>query len=83
MDELRDDLKNSVRFYASEILVALEEIHLHNVIHRDVKPENVMIDNSGHIKLIDFGFSKILEAKKSFKTYTICGTTGYTAPEIL
>jgi serine/threonine protein kinase len=72
-----------VIFYASEILVALCTIHKQNVIYRDLKPENVMIDSEGHIKLIDFGFSKHLLNNGSAKAYTNCGTLGYTAPEVI
>ena len=42
-----------------------------------------MIDCEGHIKLIDFGFAKILEQKNNMRTTTNCGTIGYTAPEVL
>jgi serine/threonine protein kinase len=47
------------RFYAAEILLALEHLHSHNIIYRDLKPENVLLDNQGHIRLTDFGLSKI------------------------
>ena len=46
------------RFYAAEILLALEHIHDRGIIYRDLKPENVLIDHQGHVKIIDFGLSK-------------------------
>ena len=58
-------------------------MHRHGFFHRDIKPENVMVDKQGHAKIIDFGLSKILEQKNKLRTFTNCGTTGYTAPEIL
>lgn len=45
------------RFYIAEILLALETLHLNRIVHCDVKPENVLITQSGNIKLIDFGVS--------------------------
>lgn len=48
-----------------------------------MKPDNVMIDYEGHIKLIDFGFAKKLYERTNFRTKTNCGTIGYTPPEIL
>ena len=49
-----------VLFYCAEILCALNALHTRQIIYRDMKPDNVMIDCYGHIKLIDFGFSKRL-----------------------
>ncbi len=70
-------------FYAAEILIALQVLQQKSIIYRDLKPDNVMIDSNGHIKLIDFGFAKILEQKNDMRTYTNCGTIGYTAPEVI
>ena len=70
-------------FYSAEILCALETLHTRHIIYRDMKPDNVMIDYDGHIRLIDFGFAKKLFERSSYKTRTNCGTIGYTAPEIL
>ncbi|MCQ2821506.1 MAG: serine/threonine-protein kinase [archaeon] len=72
----------AVIFYLSEILLAIEYMHKKNYIYRDLKPENVLIDFQGHIKLTDFGLSKIL-SEEDKKTYTMCGTAEYLAPEII
>ena len=45
-------------FYLAEVLVAIKQLHDKNIIYRDLKPENILLDRHGHIKLIDFGFSK-------------------------
>ena len=70
------------KFYAAEIILALNYIHSNNMIYRDLKPENILLGKDGHIKLTDFGMCKILSKKKK-KTFTICGTPQYIAPEIL
>jgi serine/threonine protein kinase len=72
------------KFYAAEIILAIEFLHEHGVIYRDLKPENVLLDNLGHIKLTDFGLSKLGQLKGSNKmTYSFCGTPEYLAPEIV
>ena len=73
---------DKAKFYAIEIILAIEFLHKKNMMYRDLKPENVLIDKTGHIKLTDFGLSKILSKEKE-KTYTICGTPQYLAPEVL
>ena len=70
------------KFYAAEILIALEYLHKNGVIYRDLKPENLLIDEDGHLKLTDFGLSKILVANEK-KAYSLCGTPEYIAPEVL
>ena len=70
------------KFYTIEIILAIDFMHKKKMIYRDLKPENVLIDKTGHIKLTDFGLSKILSKEKE-KAYTICGTPQYLAPEIL
>ena len=70
------------KFYIIELILALEFLHKNNMVYRDLKPENILLDAKGHIKLTDFGLSKILEEEDD-KAYTICGTPQYLAPEIL
>lgn len=68
-----------VKFYTACVIDALHYLHSLSIVYRDLKPENLMIDNKGYIKMVDFGFAK----KLVFKTFTVCGTAQYLAPEIL
>ena len=70
------------RFYIIEIILAIEFLHKNKMLYRDLKPENIMVDSNGHIKLTDFGLSKMIKKTKE-KAFTICGTPQYLAPEIL
>lgn len=73
--------ESHARFYAAEIILALEHLHHHSIVYRDLKPQNIVIDSEGHIKLTDFGLSK-----KNFdqdQENTICGTMKYIAPETI
>ena len=69
------------KFIFRQIIEALQYIHSKNVIHRDIKLDNILIDLNNTIKLCDFGFAKVIN--KDAKTYTKCGTPCYIAPEIL
>jgi cGMP-dependent protein kinase len=66
-------------FYAGSVMLAFEYIHELNVIYRDLKPENLLLDAQGYCKICDFGFAK----KIKDRTWTLCGTPEYLAPEII
>jgi serine/threonine protein kinase len=65
------------------VICALETLQRYNILYRDLKPENIMLDKTGNIKLIDFGFARVLHRNQDFRSSTNCGTLGYTAPEVL
>ncbi|KAI9489703.1 kinase-like domain-containing protein [Zychaea mexicana] len=85
---------DTARFYAAEILLAIEHIHSRGVIHRDIKPENILLDDNLHIKITDFGSAKIVQpddaSQKSGSTdgnagrsRSFVGTAEYVSPELL
>src|SRR5271169_5780195 len=67
------------KFYAAEVTLALEYLHAQDIIYRDLKPENLLVDRHGHIKITDFGFAKDVPDI----TWTLCGTPDYLAPEVV
>jgi len=66
-------------FYAACVLDAFEYLHDKFIVYRDLKPENLMLDSEGYIKVVDFGFAKVVRTR----TYTLCGTPEYLAPELV
>lgn len=82
LSKLRRFNEEIARFYISEVIIGLEYLHKQDIIYRDLKPENILLGLDGHIKLTDFGLSKIV-TESNFQTRTLCGTPEYQAPEIL
>jgi len=71
--------EEQTRFYIGCVVEAFDYMHSMNIIYRDLKPENLVMDTTGYIKVTDFGFAKVVPKK----TYTLCGTPDYLAPEIV
>jgi len=87
--ELFFHLKQAGRFaepraklYAAEIASALQHLHSLKIIYRDLKPENVLLDAEGHVRITDFGLAKDA-MELDDKTHTFCGTPDYLAPEVI
>ena len=74
--------RERAKFYIVEILLGIEYLHKNNMVYRDLKPENILMDKDGHIKITDFGLSKILDDINE-TTFTLCGTPQYIAPEVI
>ncbi|XP_011568237.3 cAMP-dependent protein kinase catalytic subunit alpha [Plutella xylostella] len=71
--------ESTSKFYASQVILALEYLHFNNLVYRDLKPENILIENNGYLKITDFGFCKVVQGR----TWTLCGTPEYLAPELI
>jgi cGMP-dependent protein kinase len=78
---------SAVKFYSANVILAFKHLHNKGIAYRDLKPENLLIDSNGYLKMIDFGFAKkfpyLKNGVKQDKTYTLCGTPEYLSPEIV
>ncbi|CAE7475006.1 sck1 [Symbiodinium microadriaticum] len=90
LKKMRRFSESMMRFYTAELSLALHHLHSQNIIYRDMKPENVLLDRFGHVKLTDFGLSKVLTAevgpdgtRRALYATTFCGTPEYLAPELI
>nr|XP_029532943.1 LOW QUALITY PROTEIN: rho-associated protein kinase 2-like [Oncorhynchus nerka] len=71
------------RFYTAEVVLALDTIHSMGFIHRDVKPDNILLDQNGHLKLADFGTCMKMDSMGMVHCDTAVGTPDYISPEVL
>ncbi|KAK0158161.1 hypothetical protein PV328_009199 [Microctonus aethiopoides] len=71
------------KFYCAEVVLALDAIHLMGFVHRDVKPDNMLLDKYGHLKLADFGTCMRMDADGLVRSDTAVGTPDYISPEVL
>lgn len=71
--------EKTARFYSACVIEGFEYMHSKDIIYRDLKPENLVLDLDGYLKIADFGFAKLVKDK----TFTLCGTPDYLAPEIV
>ncbi|XP_077995775.1 citron Rho-interacting kinase-like [Glandiceps talaboti] len=80
-----DDIfeESMAKFYMAEMVVAIHNLHTMGYVHRDIKPDNILIDRTGHIKLADFGSAAKLSRTKTVTSQMPVGTPDYVAPEVL
>jgi protein-serine/threonine kinase len=74
--------EQEAKVYIAEVILALEYLHNQGIIYRDLKPDNIIIAEDGHLKLTDFGLSKE-NVESDFTSNSFVGTYAYAAPEVL
>ena len=70
-----------IKFYVTQLVLGLKDLHENNIMHRDLKLENLMVDYDGNLKIVDFGVARVLRHNEL--AHSIVGTPAYFAPEIL
>ncbi|CAK9293569.1 unnamed protein product [Gordionus sp. m RMFG-2023] len=86
--KLRRFSESQSKFYSAQVILAIEYLHSNGLVYRDLKPENILLDQWGYLKMTDFGFAKYMllhnnQTNSSGRTWTVCGTPEYMAPEII
>lgn len=71
------------KFYTMEVVLALDVIHTMGFVHRDVKPDNMLLDKYGHLKLADFGTCMRMDTDGLVRSNNVVGTPDYISPEVL
>ena len=71
--------ERQAKFYSASVVQGLAHMHEKNIAYRDLKPENLVLDEKGFLKIIDFGLAKVIKNR----SWTLCGTPDYLAPEII
>ena len=79
-DKLPEDM---AKFYIIEMVLAIDSVHKLRYVHRDIKPDNVLLDANGHIRLADFGSCLRLSSDGTVQSNVAVGTPDYISPEIL
>ena len=72
--------EESAKLIIAEIILSLKYLHSKNIVYRDMKPENILLDSNNHIRLIDFGLSKF---QNPLDAVSLCGSPAYLSPEVL
>lgn len=71
------------KFLIAELVLGLRFLHRKGVLFRDLKPENLLLDSEGHVRLADFGLAKQLNPQEDVRAQSFCGSPAYLAPEML